>query len=197
MKISLNTLKKRNFFYFIFLYIFYQYIIKNKYLIYNKIYKLLYLIPFIKKKINKELQNSTKKLELELKTNYKNILKIPEYEYSKDSILGKIKLMENKKNYDKNKVSGIIYHGGKKHIDKLNEIFNKFSITNPLHPDLFPKIRNMEIDVINMAINLYKGDKNCCGNITYGGTESILLACLTYRDYYKNKKNIKAKYCRI
>ena len=49
MKISLNTLKKRNFFlFYIFIY-FYQYIIKNKYLIYNKIYKLLYLIPFIKK----------------------------------------------------------------------------------------------------------------------------------------------------
>ena len=49
----------------------------------------------------------------------------------------------------------------------------------------------MERDIINIAKNLYKGDDKCCGNLTYGGTESILLACITYRDYYKYHKKIR------
>ena len=163
---------------------------KRKSNIFNYIIKLFYSISFLKKKINKELKNSSISIENELITKYKNFNKIPEYPYSKNSLNRKIKSMKNNK-FFKDKISGIIYHGEVNHINKLNDVFNQFSITNPLHPDLFPSIRNMEIDIINMMINLFKGDENCCGNMTYGGTESILLACLTYRDYFKNKKNIK------
>jgi glutamate/tyrosine decarboxylase-like PLP-dependent enzyme len=34
-----------------------------------------------------------------------------------------------------------------------------------------------------MASNLFHGDENCVGNITSCGTESLLLAMKTYRDY--------------
>ena len=47
----------------------------------------------------------------------------------------------------------------------------------------------MEIDIINICKSLYKG-KNAVGNITSGGTESILLSCLTYRDFCKENRNI-------
>ena len=88
------------------------------------------------------------------------------------------------------KISGIVYHGEDDYRDFLLSIFKKYAWSNPLHPDLFPEIRNMEIDIINMTIDMFKGDKNCCGNVTYGGTESILLACKTYRDWGFQKKGI-------
>ena len=40
----------------------------------------------------------------------------------------------------------------------------------------------MERDIIEWTKNLLNGNKNCCGSITSGGTESILMACKAYRD---------------
>lgn len=41
-----------------------------------------------------------------------------------------------------------------------------------------------------MVIDLYHGDKNACGAITSGGTESIVLAILAYRNYARETKGI-------
>ena len=54
--------------------------------------------------------------------------------------------------------------------------------TNPLHPELFPMIRKMEADLINFGLELFKAPETGAGSTTMGGTESILLACKTYRD---------------
>ena len=48
----------------------------------------------------------------------------------------------------------------------------------------------MEIDIINMVKSMFYGDSKCCGNLSYGGTESILLACKTYRDWGYHEKGI-------
>ena len=131
------------------------------------------------------MNKSSLLLENDLDDEYKNIKKLQNNSLKVSKVNEIINQMgqtpENKL------ISGVIYYGSKEHNNKLINIMKEFSFTNPLHPDMFPKIRNMEIDVINMIKDLYKGDSECCGNITYGGTESLLLACLTYRDYYKSK----------
>lgn len=73
----------------------------------------------------------------------------------------------------------------------MRDIYYKTSYTNPLHPEIFPGISKMEAEVIRIVINLFNGDKNCCGCLTSGGTESILMAMKAYRDYGKNVKGIK------
>lgn len=55
-------------------------------------------------------------------------------------------------------------------------------MSNPMHPELFPYVRKMEGEVVSMLINIFNGDANCCGTISSGGTESILLSCKAYRD---------------
>lgn len=40
----------------------------------------------------------------------------------------------------------------------------------------------MEAEIIRMVANLYHGDRSVCGLLTSGGTESILLACLAYKE---------------
>ena len=88
------------------------------------------------------------------------------------------------------KVSGVVYHGNDKYRDFLVKVFSKFAWANPLHFDLFPRVRNMEIEIIKMARNMFQGNNQVCGNVTYGGTESILLACKAYRDWGFYEKGI-------
>ena len=71
----------------------------------------------------------------------------------------------------------------------MNEAYSMFSLSNPLHPDLFPSIRKFEAEVIRMTANMLHGDSKVCGAITSGGTESIIMAVKAYRDTNPNIKN--------
>ncbi len=151
--------------------------------------KYLMRIGFIRDAINNQIKKNTKMLEKDMNTTYPNHTELPDYSYSEDELQAQIETM-NTYQKDKNKISGIVYHGEKQHLDRLGKIFNQFLTSNPLHPDIYPEIREMEIDIINMTTQMFKGGSDCCGNLTYGGTESLLLACLTYRDYFREEKGI-------
>ena len=56
-----------------------------------------------------------------------------------------------------------------------------FIVVNPLHISEFMPVTTMEAEIIRMVANLFNGDENSCGVGTSGGTESILLAMLAYR----------------
>lgn len=56
------------------------------------------------------------------------------------------------------KVSGTIYVGGrnlKQYSDLLTKVYGAFAWTNPLHPNVFPGIRQMEAEVITMCCSLF------------------------------------------
>ncbi len=59
---------------------------------------------------------------------------------------------------------------------------SKYIVTNALHVDEFQSVSKMEVEIIRMVANMYHGDDKSCGMMTSGGTESILLACLAYRE---------------
>ena len=65
-----------------------------------------------------------------------------------------------------------------------------FGKTNLLHPDIFSCTRQMEAEVIRMTLDLFSGDAGCCGSVTMGGTESILLAVKSYRDRGRKERGI-------
>lgn len=75
------------------------------------------------------------------------------------------------------RVSGGIYHGGDELSEVITQSYGLFCLANPLHPDLFPAVRKMEAEVVQMVVNMFNGDENACGAMTSGGTESILMAC--------------------
>lgn len=72
----------------------------------------------------------------------------------------------------------------------------RFAHTNPLHMDVFQSVVRFEAEVVAMTAAML-GSKTkssggqICGNMTSGGTESILLAVKTSRDYMKARKGIK------
>ncbi|XP_022733549.1 sphingosine-1-phosphate lyase-like isoform X2 [Durio zibethinus] len=70
-----------------------------------------------------------------------------------------------------------------------------FAHTNPLHLDVFQSVARFEAEVVAMTADLLGSKEKAsgaqvCGNMTSGGTESILLAVKTSRDYMKMKKGI-------
>lgn len=47
---------------------------------------------------------------------------------------------------------------------------------------VFPSLRLFEVEVVAMTAWMLNGPEGVVGNITSGGTESILMAIKTYRD---------------
>ena len=79
--------------------------------------------------------------------------------------------------WEEGKVSGAVYHGGEEHVNIMNTASSLYSITNPLHTDIWPSLRQMESDVCKMTASLMKGTcPTVVGSFTSGGTESIVLA---------------------
>jgi len=74
-------------------------------------------------------------------------------------------------------------------IDDLSkEAYIKFLHTSALDPTTYPSVLRLEREVVSMIKNLLRGDKEVVGNMTFGGTESILLAIKTARDYMRAKR---------
>ncbi|XP_050372375.1 sphingosine-1-phosphate lyase [Argentina anserina] len=97
------------------------------------------------------------------------------------------------------KCSGTVYIGGSEfegHFSLINEACSMFAHTNPLHMDVFQSVVRFEAEVVAMTAAML-GSKTkssggqICGNMTSGGTESILLAVKTSRDYMKARKGIR------
>ncbi|KAK3726980.1 hypothetical protein QZH41_014710 [Actinostola sp. cb2023] len=86
-------------------------------------------------------------------------------------------------NWEAGHVSGTVYSGEKQLTQVLTKVYARFAWANPLHPDVFPDVRKMEAEVVRMTISMFNGGENCCGTMTAGGTESILLACKAYREW--------------
>lgn len=61
-----------------------------------------------------------------------------------------------------------------------------FAYSNPLHVNAFPLVKQMEVEVIAMtaeAIGLKEENGKPCGTVNSGGTESILMAIYSYREF--------------
>ena len=78
-------------------------------------------------------------------------------------------------------VSGAVYHGGNELVKLQSEAFERFSVANPIHPDVFPGVRKMEAEVVAMVLAMFNAPPGAAGVSTSGGTESILMACLSAR----------------
>ncbi len=91
-------------------------------------------------------------------------------------------------------VSGAVYHGDPEHIAFLNEAYAITSQTNPLHSDLWPSIAKYEAEIVSMTANMLGAKQasaaKVCGSVASGGTESILLAMRSYRDWARDTKGI-------
>lgn len=77
----------------------------------------------------------------------------------------------------------LVFHAGDEIGDFVKEAYTTFFSENGLNPTAFPSLRKFETDVISMTAGLLGGDASTVGNMTSGGTESILMAVKTARDW--------------
>lgn len=89
------------------------------------------------------------------------------------------------------KVSGKVYNGHPSVISVMKAVYDLYCVSNALHPEVFPSIRKFEAETIRMTANMLHGDENTCGTLTSGGTESILMAMKTYREYARKGRGIQ------
>ncbi len=155
-------------------------------------------IPYVKNRIDKEINKVFKDIETSLKPykdRFQSYTALPGEGLQTDDILAQI-LEMNTREEDKWKqgyASGAVYHGNQDHIEFLNKVYAITSQANPLHSDLWPSASKFEAEIISMTaamLSSKKTDDPICGTVTSGGTESILLAMKTYRDYARAKKKI-------
>ena len=121
---------------------------------------------------------------------------LPESGMDREEIL---ELMEKFKEIEASKwqdgfVSGAVYHGNAAHIDFMNRVYAINSQSNPIHPDIWPSASKFEAEVVAMTAHMLSADQTSdeiVGTVTSGGTESILLAMKTYRDWAREAKGIR------
>ncbi|CAI5758251.1 unnamed protein product [Candida verbasci] len=152
-------------------------------------------LPPIKSKIDKELNETIVKIEQELMKNDDNLLQFPQLPKSglssSDIEIELDKLKELKHNdWYNGRVSGAVYHGGDDLLKLQSDAYFKYSVANQLHPDVFPGVRKMEAEVVSMVLKIFNGTEGSCGSTTSGGTESLLLAGLSAREFGKKFKGI-------
>jgi len=97
------------------------------------------------------------------------------------------KMMEDARkedvNWDDGKVWSLIFRANQEHYDFIKKANSMFFSKNALNPLAFPSLKKFESEVISMTIDLLNGTRRGGGNMTSGGTESILMGVKTHRDW--------------
>ena len=118
--------------------------------------------------------------------------RLPREGFSKNQITDALKdFARDDPAYKEGKTWSLVYYLNEEHSEVVQEAFNLFSGANGLNPMVFQSLQRMEREVIKTTASLLSGDKEVCGVITSGGTESCLLAVKTYRDYCRRVKGIR------
>ncbi|CAD8089951.1 unnamed protein product [Paramecium sonneborni] len=145
---------------------------------------------FLEKKKVEALKSFSNSLE---KQTANKTFKIPENGMGYDKINERLRnwIDRDSKNYNSGKVSGSLYvQNDEKLIEECQEFTKNFIYSNPMHADLWPASRQLEAEVIKITGELFGQDKEGIGMLTTGGTESILLAILAYRNWAESEKGI-------
>jgi sphinganine-1-phosphate aldolase len=128
--------------------------------------------------------------------------RLPEEGRSRDEILAEMQEVAAGENarWQTGQISGSYYHGGMEHYAFLNKVFGLFSHVNLLQRDMCPSGTKYEAEIIAMTARMLHSDvaearnpqDRVCGAISSGGTESIMLPMLAYRNKAYAERGVTA-----
>lgn len=108
---------------------------------------------------------------------------------SAESVLDRMKaLRERDVRWQEGKTWSLVYHAGDEVTELLKQAYTLFFSENALNPMAFPSLKELEAEVVSMTASLLGGDEEVAGNMTSGGTESLLMAVKTARDWARATK---------
>jgi sphinganine-1-phosphate aldolase len=118
-------------------------------------------LPGVRDKV--QLQIAEAKINMEKKLvpsgpGVERYLRLPIDGWSTDQVRTELqKLVEMKHTrWEDGRVSGAVYHGGKELSQLQAEAFGMFTVSNPIHPDVFPGIRKMEAEIVAMVSQAFE-----------------------------------------
>jgi sphinganine-1-phosphate aldolase len=82
----------------------------------------------------------------------------------------------------------LVYYAGPEVTQLLKDAYNLYFAENGLNPSAFPSLRKFESEVVSITANLLDGGENVVGNMTSGGTESILMAVKAAREDARSRR---------
>ena len=156
-------------------------------------FKFILSLPGLKSKVDKQVGEVLTKVESDMIDRTLNYYpELPEIGWDNSTIVRVLDQNTELKHSDweRGRVSGAVYHGGSDVLDIQSIAYSKYSVANQLHPDVFPGVRKMESEVVSMILKLFNGPETGCGTSTSGGTESLLLACLSAREKAYRERGI-------
>ncbi|KAG0652936.1 Sphingosine-1-phosphate lyase [Hyphodiscus hymeniophilus] len=148
------------------------------------LYGLFLRAPGVRSQVQKQVKEAVDKLQSKLvPTGVTRYLTLPKEGWSEETVRKELETLANMDHtrWEDGYVSGAVYHGGDSLIALQTEAFGKFTVANPIHPDVFPGVRKMEAEIVSMVLAMFNAPVGAAGVTTSGGTESILMACLSAR----------------
>lgn len=116
---------------------------------------------------------------------------MPQAGLSKDAVFSALEeIRKNDLPWRSGRAFAYVYDGGRDVEEVAKRAFNAFMSENGLDPTAFPSLLRFENDIIAMARQHLSGDENVVGSFTSGGTESLILAVKTARDWARKTKGI-------
>ncbi|KAI1400441.1 PLP-dependent transferase [Hypoxylon fuscum] len=140
--------------------------------------------PGVRTQVRKQINESLAKVQAKMiPTDGTRNLTLPKEGWTDDALRTELEALANMDHtrWEDGYVSGAVYHGEEDLIKLQTEAYGKFTVSNPIHPDVFPGVRKMEAEVVAMVLSLFHAPPNAAGVCTSGGTESILMACYSAR----------------
>ncbi len=117
---------------------------------------------------------------------------LPQHSQSKQAVLDTMKTArDHDVKWHEGRVFSLVFNAGDEVSDVLKEAYNLYFSENGLNPTAFPSLKKFETEVVSMVASLLNGDKDVVGNMTTGGTESLLMAVKTARDYARAVRKIQ------
>ncbi|KAL9120696.1 MAG: hypothetical protein Q9187_002750 [Circinaria calcarea] len=154
--------------------------------VWRTLYGLFLRAPGVRSQVQKQVAEAIGKLEGKLVPKGPGVsryLTLPKEGWTDQQVraeLEKLSEMDHTR-WEDGLVSGAVYHGGHELIKLQSEAFERFGVANPIHPDVFPGVRKMEAEIVAMVLAMFNAPPGAAGVTTSGGTESILMACLSAR----------------
>ncbi len=116
-------------------------------------------------------------------------MKIPKNGLPKDEIIRILKSYKDKDlDWQSGKVLGLIYDAGKEVHELAQAAYTMYLTENALDPMSFPSLLRLENEVVRMTASMLDCSRETVGNFTSGGTESLILAVKSARDYCREVK---------
>ncbi|CAK9115604.1 Sphingosine-1-phosphate lyase 1 (S1PL) (SP-lyase 1) (SPL) (SPL 1) (Sphingosine-1-phosphate aldolase) [Durusdinium trenchii] len=144
-------------------------------------------VPGLSGVVNEELGKEVAKIEAKMlgDGDVDANLELPATGMGSGEILEQARALCKRDDFETGKKWAGIYHevaSGTELEDLQCDMYKMFNNANNLYPGIFKSCRKFEAEIVQMCVEMLNGSPEACGLLTSGGTESILLAILAYRE---------------